>query len=475
MRLFFAFILLVIGGLLTVPANIAIWTRREVGNEDRFVQNVNNILTQDDVQTLLAQRMTTKIVQLTDLQTRIGNSLSEVPVPSGQTTDLTILEVPLTNAAEDRIYQVSLRVISSDAFIQIADTAVRATHKTVNAVIQHDNEYVTLQGDAIVLDLRPALEQIIERLGGNRGQELVQRLDIPEDAGQFVIIEKADQPTAWKVVNNLKYVNPWVPLAAIGCFGLALVAAKDRRKMLIWIGATVAVIAALSFTLLALPLKNLLTSWPPTSEGQAAARSSYEVLLRSFQVQNALLVVFGGLLAGTASLAGDRRLTRSLARVVRRDRHAELEESLSVTSWIREHVFAMRILGFGVGGVALLVWPNLSVRFVIEILLLLGLYLLAIEVTAGDADWAVRTRERLSEMFRRTKAQDRDASAEGGGLARWVGYRRRLLQILGIVVGIVVILVWPSLTSRLFITVIGLELLFLALIEIIASRAPRGP
>jgi hypothetical protein len=134
------------------------------------------------------------------------------------------------------------------------------------------------------------LEQIIERLGGDRGQELVQRLNIPEDAGQFVIVEKANQPTAWKVVNNLKYVNPWVPLAAIGCFGLALVAAKDRRKMLIWIGATVAVIAALSFTLLALPLKNLLTSWPPTSEGQLPRI----YVSAQVSVQNALPVVFGG-------------------------------------------------------------------------------------------------------------------------------------------------------------------------------------
>jgi hypothetical protein len=109
---------------------------------------------------------------------------------------------------------------------------------------------------------------------------------------------------------------------------------------------------------------------------------------------------------------------------------------------------------------------------VVEILVVLGLYLLAVEVTAGDADWAVRTRERLSETFRRTESQDRDVSESG--VARWVGRRRRLLQILGIVVGIVIILVWPSLTSKLFITVIGLELLFLAVIEIIASRAARG-
>ena len=318
MRLFFAIVLVALGGLLTLPASIAIWAKREVGNEDRFVQNANNILTQEDVQALLAQRMTNKVMQITDLQTRIGDSLSEVPVRNGQTADLTILEAPLTNAAEDRIYQVSLNVISSDAFIQIADAGLRSTHKTVHAVLNHDNGYVTSQGDAIVLDLRPALEQIIERLGGERGQQLLARLDIPEDAGQFVVIEKADQPTAWKIVNNLKYVNPWVPLAAIGCFALAVVAAKDRRKILVWIGVTVAVIAALTFTLLALPLKNLATSWPATTQGQTAARSSYEVLLRSFQFQNVLLVVFGGLLAGTASLAGDRRLAKLLRRIALR-------------------------------------------------------------------------------------------------------------------------------------------------------------
>jgi hypothetical protein len=262
-----------------------------------------------------------------------------------------------------------------------------------------------------------------------------------------------------------------VPLAAIACFGLALVAARDRRRTLLWIGGTVAVIAALTFTLLAFPLKNLLTSWPPTPEGQAAAKSGYEVLLRSFQFQNALLVVFGGLLAGGAVFAGDRRLTQSLARLIGR-RGVKREEGYSVTSWVREHLMILRILGLAVVGLALLVWPSLSARFVVEILVVLGLYLLAVEVTAGDADWAVRTRERLSETFRRTESQDRDVSESG--VARWVGRRRRLLQILGIVVGIVIILVWPSLTSKLFITVIGLELLFLAVIEIIASRAARG-
>lgn len=467
MRLFFAIALVVIGGLLTFPANIAIWAKREVGNEDRFVQNANNILTQEDVQALLAQQMTNKIVQLTDLQTRIGDGLSEVPVRNGQTADLTILEVPLTNAAEDRIYQVSLNVIGSDAFIQVADAGLRSTHKTVHAVLNHDNGYVTRQGDAIALDLRPALEQIIERLGGERGQQLLDRLNIPEDAGQFVVVEKADQPTAWKIVNNLKYVNPWVPLAAIGCFGLAVVAAKDRRKMLVWIGAAVAVIAALTFTLLALPLKNLATSWPATTQAQAAARSSYEVLLRSFQFQNVLLIVFGGLLAGTASMAGDQHLIRLLARVTRRDSYAGTKESLDLLSWTREHVFALRTAGFGVVALTLLVWPNLSIRFVVEILVLLGLFLLALEIATGEADWAAEARLRLGNAFAQPGSKGREASS----LAHWVDRRRSLLRILGIVVGIVIILVWPSLTSRLFITVIGLELLFLAVIEGVATHS----
>ena len=456
MRLLLVVMLVVIGGFLTLPASVGIWTKREIGNEDRFVGHVEDVFAEEDVQTLLAQRMTDKIVELTDLQTRIGDSLAQINLRSEQGTsaDLTVLEGPLTRAAWDAIYQMSLNVIRSDAFAQVADTALRATHRSVKAVLDHDSAFVSRQGDAIVLDLTPALEQIVKDLGGDKGQQLVSQIDIPPDAGKFVLTEKSDQPAAWKVVSNLKYANPWVPLAAIVCFALAIAIARDRFGTLLWIGVTIALIAAISFTLLALPLKGVATSWPATSQGQAVARSTYEVLLRSYQIQNVFLIAFGGLLVGVASLGGGRR-------------------SASPAAWAREHTSVLRIAGLAGASLALLAGPNFSSRFRIEILMLLAVFLLAVEVVTSDAAWARSTRSRLGDALAPHAppgAEHREAGKRES-FSGWVAAQRTLLRVFGIIVGVAIVLVWPSLTQRLIITVIALELLYLAAIEVVAGHA----
>jgi hypothetical protein len=456
--------LIILGGILSVPAAIAVWQEREIQDEDAFVQNVHEVVNNEDVQVLLAQRLTDRILERTNLRQRISEGLTEIQERAG--TDrgaaIPLLAAPLTRLAGETINRLCLQILQSEAFDTILDTAARTAHRAVMAVIQNDRGLIEQNNGQIVLNLRPVIVQVIENLAGERAQQALSNVNIPEDAGMIVISKEDDNAWLWKVVRWIEDFNPVVPIIVAIIFLLAIVIAKSKRRALIATGAALAIVSGLMLLALAAPVKELATTWPPTDQGKEAAKQVYDILLDDFRLQQAFIVLFGLGLVLVGSLAGDRRVVGAVRAAVTR------REEADAGGLIRERAGALRLAGLIVSGVILLVWPDPGLRTVIGVGVLLALYLGAIWLVASESDRAKQARERLAENL----VTSRDMPVHRrSGFVGWVARHAGLLRLIGLLVGAALILFVWDVTLGGLVLIAAAVLIYLAVIEWAATEA----
>jgi hypothetical protein len=459
-------VLIFLGGILSIPAAIAIWQEREIQDEDAFVQNLQDITNDEDVQVVLAARLTDRILIRTDLRERISEGLAnlEERADSDAARGLRLLAAPLTRLARETINRICLDILRSDAFDTILETAARAAHRAVMAVIQNERGLIQQNNEQVVLNLRPVIVQVVEDLAGERAEAALMRVDIPEDAGMIVISEEAEHPWLWRLARRIDDINPIVPIITALAFLLAIVVAKSRRRALIATGATLAVVSGLMILALAAPLKELATTWPPTDEGKQATKNVYDILLDSFQRQQAFIVIFGLGLVLVASVAGDRRVVETVRAAATR------REEADAGGLIKERAGALRLAGMIVAGVILIVWPEPGLRTVIGVGVLLALYLGVIWLLASDSDWATRARAGLAE----TLGSPGDVPAQRRtGVVGWVGTHAGLLRLVGLLVGAALFLFVWGVTLGGLVLIAAAVLIYLAMIEWAVTEVRR--
>ncbi len=456
--------LIFLGGVLSIPAAIAVWQEREIQNEDAFVQTVNDVATNEDVQLVLANRLTEVIMDRTDIQARIADGLQNLEDDRGAPPATSLLAAPLTRLVSETVHRLCLEFLQSPGFEQVLETSARTLHRAVNAVITSDSALLSESNGQVVLNLRPVIEQVVQSLAGERGQEALSKLDIPEDAGMIVISEESEHPWLWDLVRWLDDFNPVVPIITALVFLLAILIAKSKRRAVIASGATLAVVAGLMLLALAVPVKELATTWPPTPEGKDAAKQVYDILLDSFRRQELFVFLLGlGMVFGGAA-AGDRRLVQAVRSGLTR------REGVDTGGLVKERAGALRLVGLAVAGLILILWPDPSSRVLLTVGICLALYLGWIWLVASDSNAAATARKRVTEGM----AGSVDAPIQRGGFIGWVARNAGLLRLLGIVVAAALLLFVWDLSTGGFVLIAAGTLLYLAGIEW-ASTEAREP
>jgi hypothetical protein len=477
MRAIIAGLLVVVGGLISIPASVAAWQDRAILDEDNFVATVDEAFEQEEVQTAIAERLTDEIMEYAQIQERIASGLATIQEEGGEDLPegLVLLSGPLTGAARDAIFRVTLRLIEAQPLEDVREGALRASHRVLTAIINDDVEALKVVGENVVLDLGVILEEIVKDVGGEDGEGFLADIDIPEDAGQIVLTQKSDNSAAWAVAEWLRISNPWVPLAAALVFALAVVVSPHRRRTVIAVGLTIVVAAVITILVVTEPLKEVATdALAETSSGKAAAGATYDIIVRSFHRQQAVIGLIGVGLAAGGALAGDRYLTAGIRSRLRRTAPGAAE-AFNLTRWVRDRGLALRVGGLGAAALFLIMWPDPSTRLIVTVFVLAALYLAALAVAASDAAWAVSARSWLAQLweryFRVPEVPASDRATRGRSPLHWVAARAPWFRGIGIVLGVILLLAWPSLTFGTVVVVVALALLYLAAIDMIVGRA----
>jgi hypothetical protein len=466
MRGFFVALFIVLGGILVIPASLAVWQEREILDEDNFVATVNEVFQDEDVQVAIATRLTATIMEEGDISGRIESGLEEVQarnerVPEG----ILLLKGPLTNVAEEAIYRLTIRALESPRLEAALDAALRAAHRTLMAILDEDNELLQVEDGVLYLNLQPVVEQVIVELAGERGLDLLDKIDIPDDAGKIEITSASDNEAIWTLARWVDKFDPILPIMSAAFFVLAIAIARRRSRALIGVGTAIAVVSALALFTIAVPLKELATSWPPREEGVAAAESTYEILVDSFRSQQLFLVIVGIAMVGGGFLGGDTEFMRTLRTKIR----GKPGEGPTLREWAIERVHVLRLVGLGLGALFILVWPDPSTRLTVTVLVIVGLYLVAVTALTSAAEWARRVREKANELLGAPK-EPVEAGVPRSGTAMWVERHSGLLRLIGLVAAIILLAAWPNFTFGTFFVVSALTLMYLAAIDWLSNR-----
>jgi hypothetical protein len=465
-------LLIVIGGILTIPGSIGLWQDRAVLDEDSFVNTVDEVFEQEEVQTALASRLTDGLMEYLEVRDRIGNALEELDereenLPEG----LVLLEGPLARVARESIYRVALRLIEEQPLEEVREAALRGVHRYVVALVNDDNDFLRRIGKDIVIDLKPLLEAIVREVGGERADGFLDRVELPDDAGVIKLGETTDISIVWDSVHLLDRAYPIFAAIAVVLFGIAILISRNRRLALIGAGAATAIAAAALLLVVSQPMKQLLTDAIATPDGKSATAAIYDVLTDSFKRQQSLLVLVGVTVVAGATLAGESSMARAVRSVLRRP-DEQPEGEITMGEWVRQRTLALRVVGLAVGGLFLVVWPDPSTRLTATVLIFVGLYLALIFIVSSDSRWAEGIRSPIAAAWGRFFRLDdrRLPEASRRSAAHWIALRAAWLRLAALVIGAAYLIVRPDVSLTTILVVLAVEMLFFALIDIIVNR-----
>ncbi|MEX2225235.1 MAG: hypothetical protein WEB52_02155 [Dehalococcoidia bacterium] len=306
----------------------------------------------EEVQQQLGFRVSTELVAEGDVEARISQALPEGMKPLAPAIAVTAREV---------IQRVALRVLQSDEIHAVLDVALTEIHGSVVRILEGEGN-VAFSDGAVVLDLRAILQETAADFDRDNGSGLLDRLNLPEDSGQVVLIEDAETASTIQSVIARHDTIVWIALGAtVACYALAVAVARDRRVAIRNAGFVLLASGVLAVVILA-PVRPIVASY---AQNPNAAEHVFDHLVNDYRTQ-AFLVVLAGLTVGAgAMIAGDTRLARAARGTVLRSEGAAASD---FADEIPKHAPALRLAGLVVGALLLTAWPEPMTRVFVTIM-----------------------------------------------------------------------------------------------------------
>jgi hypothetical protein len=301
--------LLGVGTVLAVLAVLAVWANRQVLDADRWADTSAQVLQDPAVKGQVAAFLVDELYANVD----VAQQLREALPPRLQ---------PLAGLAAGGLRELSTRttraLLGRPRVEQAWEAANRLTAEQFIAIAEGRESTLGAQGNAVVLDLRRLVLDLVQRLG------LPGRLagQLPPNAGRVVVLQSDQVGLLQDVVGWLKGLALILPILALGLIALAVYLARERRRAtLLWAG-----IDLIAAGVVVLVLRNLLggsvvdaladPSVRPAAEaawsiGTGVLRDTAQALIIA-----AIPVVLGALLAGPSrpALWARRHLAEPLRR-----------------------------------------------------------------------------------------------------------------------------------------------------------------
>ena len=256
-----SWLLLVAGALLLFAGQFAFWAADALVDSDGFTERAVRTLDDEDVQAFVSHFLVEDLIEQGEPSLIAGRPLIEAAVQA---------------------------VLGSSAFEQLYETAVRQTHRTL-----FSDEPIVLQ----LVDASIAVEVTLASFS----PELAESLPSLDGA----VVELADSElvnTTLAISRGIRFLAAVLPLLAFAAFAASWAVARGRRRALIRIGITVAVVAALTIVTLDVG-KAALEEFAGGGLRGAAAAGVWDAFLGDLRAWNIALGAGGLVLAAAPQLA----------------------------------------------------------------------------------------------------------------------------------------------------------------------------
>jgi len=294
-------VVLVVAGLLLLLSSFAVWINRVALNTNQFANTSGDLLDDPAIRSAVANRAVDELYANVDVQTELQDLL-----PQGYKG----LSGPISAAGRQGAYQVVDRALQQPRFQALFKTTVEETHRTLVEVLKGGGTRVSTQNGEVILNLRAIILEAADRLG--IGPQVESRL--PDSAGKIVILRSDELGTAQNVFELLKTLAWLLPILTLAAFGFAVWLARDRRRAVRGIGATLAVVGLVGLVAARLTRNYVVDALVASHDDRAAANNAWNILTDLMRSSFRLMVIVGLLFLIAAWLAGPSRRALSVRR-----------------------------------------------------------------------------------------------------------------------------------------------------------------
>jgi hypothetical protein len=217
-RLIVARVLVVLGVLLAVVTIIAGYLRWQAFDNDTFQATATELIANDAVRAEIAATSVEALFANVDVAAELENRLPP---------DQQQLAGPISAGLRELSDRIANRLLERPRVQAIWRESVSAAHDELVDVLRNDTTIVRVQDKAVVLNLRPLVLRLGERLAfvGNLSERL------PADTGVIKIMDAEQLDTAQDLTNLFEAVATWIWVLPFLLWGIALWLARGRRRI----------------------------------------------------------------------------------------------------------------------------------------------------------------------------------------------------------------------------------------------------
>jgi hypothetical protein len=397
-----ASVLIVVACVLAPLSAVAVWTKNQVTNTDRYVRTMAPLASEPAIQSALTDRITAAVfanVDVKALYNQAVDALAKQGLPPNRAAQLQSFAVPVANGVESFTHSQVAKIVQSPAFANAWVQINRQAHAAlVKAMTGEGGGAVTIKNDTVTLNLGPLIHTVKQQLTAS-GFNLAAK--IPETNATFVLFQSSAITKAQSGFNLLNTLGIWLPIIVLALIALGVYVAKSHRRALV--GASLGVAAGMLVLALGLAIfRSAYLNALPSTVSHDAAAVLYDTLVRYLRLGLrsvlvlALVLALGAFLTGPSVTAVRTRdgLTRGLAWLRGRGESAGLRTG-PVGSWVYAHKQALRIGAVAAAGLALVFWgqPTGKVIILLAVLLLIVLALIELLGRPPEASPGAPTRQ----------------------------------------------------------------------------------
>jgi hypothetical protein len=346
--------LLVLGTLLAIAAIAAVFANRQVLNADNWADTSSALLEDEEIRAQFSTFLVDAVYANVDVEAEIAQGL---PPRTAR------LAGPIAGGLRTFAERTTNRALGRPRFQEAWENANRVTAQQFIAIAEGESKAITQSGDAVVLDVRVILVEIIGRLG--LPSSLADK--IPPDAGAIKVMSADQVETAKTGVTTLRSLAVVLPVLALLSLGLAVYLARGRRRKTLLSAGIALILAGIAVLVLRSILGEEVTSALATTDTvQPAADQAWSISTRMLRDVAQATIIGGIPIVAAAVLAGPTRPATWLRRMM--------------APWLRDRPGIV----YGVVGtlVALVVlWgPIPATQRLVPVLIMIGLVILGVEV-----------------------------------------------------------------------------------------------
>ena len=271
-----ALLVLILGLGLLPLGTVTYWGHRTVTDTERYLETMQPLAYDEDVQDSLSVFITDKIEEQIDPEALVNQVFAGL---IEQYPALKALVPVVSGAIDSLIAQVVDRLVRSDQLKQLWTLANTAAQKGLMAILEgREDGPVSLQGDEVVLDISSLIDQVKQGLV-DRGFSAAANINVPEADRQIVLLEAPQLAQIRTIYSLTSPIAVALFFIAILLLVLAVVLSRRRPRMVAWAGGG----AAVGGLLLIVGLGIGETVFVNTLEGtpfEKASQTFYDQLLK---------------------------------------------------------------------------------------------------------------------------------------------------------------------------------------------------